>query len=87
MALTTGTVECLSIADDSGFTTIKDAQTQTNETFILWLNPRDITEFSRVLQSMWVSQIRQAIADGLAVTVAHATNSAIVTSVQLGAAD
>jgi|1186.fasta_scaffold517643_2 hypothetical protein len=84
MAFTTGVVRCVFTADDSGFTTITDNQTATNETLVLWFAPREITEFTRVLHSMWISQLREAMAGGIQVTLAHGDNDATVTSVQLG---
>ena len=84
MAFTTGPVLCVFTTDDSGFTTVTDTATATNETFVLWFGPRDITEFTRVLQSMWVSQLREAMAAGIQVVVAHGDNDATVSSIQLG---
>lgn len=83
MASTTGSVVCLQLGDDFGFTTIKNATTATNETFVLWFAPRQITEFTRVLQSMWVSLLRQAMANSLKVTIVTPTSSAQVSSVEL----
>ena len=74
------------MADDSGFTTIRDATTNTTETFILWFLPDQVTEFTRVLQSMWVSLLRESLSSGVPVTVVHADNSSIVGSVALGQA-
>lgn len=88
MPLKTGTVTCLHIGETSAFTTIQDAG-GVKETFILWFNPgvqipADLNAFTRVLHSMWVSLLREARAAGLPVTVSHPTNSAEITSVQLG---
>jgi hypothetical protein len=73
----------LQLGDDWGFTTIKDVTTATNETFVLWYAPKQITEFTRVLQSMWVSLLRQAMANSLQVTIGALDGSAQVASVQL----
>jgi len=83
MASITGSVVCLQLGDDWGFTTVKDVTTGTNETFVLWFGPKQITEFTRVLQSMWVSLLRQAMADSLQVTIGAVDGSAQVASVQL----
>ena len=86
----TGTVNCLRVADDSGFTQIRDAAGNT-ETFILWFLPgtsggipRTLNSFTRVLHSMWVSLLREAHAGGLTVRITHPTNSSEVLNVQLG---
>lgn len=83
MASTTGSVVCLQLADDWGFTTIKDATTAVNETFVLWFAPKQITEFTRVLQSMWVSLLRQAMANSLQVTIGTPDGSAQVSTLEL----
>ncbi|GGK76409.1 hypothetical protein [Mangrovihabitans endophyticus] len=83
MAVITGTVECVQIADDSGFTRIRDTTTGTAETLILWFAPVTVTEFTRVMQSMWVSLLREAMGNGLRVTAFHPDDSAFVGSLAL----
>ena len=84
MALTTGKVRCVQVLDDLGGTTIQVNAT-TKETFILWsAQSSEPPVRIRVMQSNWVSLLRQAIASNLEVTIGHAENSAIATSVQLG---
>jgi hypothetical protein len=86
MPAITGTVRCLQISETAGFTTIEETG-GTTETFILWFGttiPPALTSFSRVVQSMWVSVLREAHANGLTVSVTHPTGSAAVTNVQLG---
>lgn len=84
MATLSGTVECVQVADDSGFTRIRDTSTNTTETLILWFLPGQVTEFTRVLQSMWVSLLRESMSSGVPVTVIHPDDSANVGSVALG---
>jgi hypothetical protein len=84
MAQITGTVLCVQVADDSGFTRIRDAATNTTETLILWWLPSQVTEFTRVMQSMWVSLLRESMSSGVPVTIIHPDNSSIVGSVALG---
>ena len=86
----TGTVDCLSISEVAGFVTIEET-TGDKETFILWFSPGggsgippQLNAFTRVLHSMWVSQLREAHSNGLTVTISHPTNSAEVTTVRLG---
>jgi hypothetical protein len=85
-----GTVNCLQVSDTAGFTQIRDAAGNT-ETFILWFLPgtsggipRTLNSFTRVLHSMWVSLLREAVAGRLTVRVSHPTNSSEVLNVQLG---
>lgn len=82
MALTTGTVRCIQVLDDIGFTAIQVNAT-TKENLILWSADEHPVQ-ARVMQSNWVSLLRQAMASNLQVTLAHADGSAVVTSVQLG---
>lgn len=84
----TGTVRCIQVADDFGFTTINEQGTTTRETFILWWSgvstPRDPPVHTRIIHSDWVSFLRQAMVSSLPVIITHGDNSAIVTNVQLG---
>lgn len=86
MPTMTGTVKCLRLNEGAGFTTIEESPGVT-ETFILWFGttiPPDLTSFTRIVHSMWVSLLREAHANGLTVRISHPTNSAAVTDVQLG---
>jgi hypothetical protein len=84
-----GRVNCLRISDTAGFTEIRDAAGNT-ETFTLWFLPGTggipgtLNSFTRVLHSMWVSLLREALAGRLTVRVTHPTNSSEVLNVQLG---
>ncbi|MCZ6662652.1 MAG: hypothetical protein O6951_06985 [Actinobacteria bacterium] len=85
MALFTGTVECVSVNEGAGFTTLEDSTGDT-ETFILWFGttiPPQVTSFTRVMHSMWLSLLREAQTNGLSVTVSHPTGSAEVTNVRV----
>ena len=90
MAETIGTVRCLSISEVAAFTTI-DETSGGSEILILWFAPGTgggipptLTAFTRVLHSMWVSQLREAHANNLTVRLIHPSGSAEITSVQLG---
>lgn len=90
MAQITGTVRCLQVTDDFAFTMI-DPAAGLSEIFILWWFPgtgggipQDITAYSRIMHSMWVSLLREAHANGLNVTILHPDASAVVTTVRLG---
>jgi hypothetical protein len=86
MAFMTGNVTCVRLIDDAGFTQLVDA-TGEKETFILWFPPftsPEISAFERIMQSMWISLLREAHVNGLPVTVVHPEGGAIVTAVQLG---
>ena len=52
MAEMTGTVTCVRVFDDGGFTQITDGATGERETFTLWFLPREVSAFERILHSM-----------------------------------
>jgi hypothetical protein len=86
MPTVTGAVKCLRVNETYGFTTI-EASPGVTETFILWFGtsiPPDLTSFTRIAHSMWVSMLREAHANGLTVLISHPANSAAVSEVQLG---
>jgi hypothetical protein len=88
MPTKTGTVSCLQVAEFAAFTTVVDLA-GVQETFILWFNPGAqippvLNSFTRVLHSMWVSLLREAISNGTVVSVSHPTGSAAVEIVRLG---
>ena len=82
-----GTVRCLRVGDDFGFTTIVETGTEETETFIMWwggvTTPTDPPVHVRIVQSDWVAMLRDALVNDLRVTVTHPTNSAEVLNVQL----
>lgn len=91
MSHITGTVRCLSISDAAAFTTIEESGTGTKEIFILWWLPgtgggipNNLTSFTRIMHSMWVSLLREARSNALTVTIVHPSGSAEVTAVRLG---
>jgi hypothetical protein len=80
-----GTVDCVSVSEGAGFTTLEDANGD-KETFILWFSttiPSSLTAFTRVLHSMWLALLRDAAANGWSVTISHPTDSAEVTNVRV----
>jgi hypothetical protein len=83
-----GTVRCVRVGDDFGFTTVIEQGTNVDELFILWwggvTTPADPPVHVRIVQSDWVSLLRQAMASGISVDITHDTNSALVLNVQLG---
>lgn len=83
MATMTGTVSCVRVIDDAGFTQLVDAAGE-EEVFILWLAPPEISAFERIMHSTWVSLLREAMASGLPVTVVHPEGNARITALQLG---
>jgi hypothetical protein len=84
MAITTGSVNCVQVADDYGFFALRETGTGTQEVFVLWFFPDESTAISRILQSTWVSLLREARAGNIPVSVAHDDGSAEVRSLQLG---
>ncbi len=87
MADITGTVRCIRVSEGAGFTTIQDAVSGETETFILWFGtfiPSELTAFTRVVHSQWVSLLREAHTHNQTVTILHPDGSAEVTVVQVG---
>jgi hypothetical protein len=80
----TGTVTCVQVGDDFGFTTLQVTPT-TKETFILWTGTTtEPPVHTRIVQSDWIALLREAMAANLKVVVSHSDGSAIATAVQLG---
>lgn len=87
MATFTGTVDCISVNESSGFTSLRDAA-GTVEPFILWFGttiPPSRTALTQVIHSMWLSLLREAQSSGRTITISHPTNSAEVTNVRANA--
>lgn len=85
-----GTVQCVRVAASSAFVTIEEVGTGDTETFILWFLPgtssgipSTLTSFTRIMHSMWLSQLREGRARDLTVTVIHPNDSAEITALQL----
>lgn len=82
---TRGTAVCVLVLNtENAFTNIRDA-TGTIESFTLWAPGQPVIDFSPgVLQSMWLSLLREAIVSGTPVTVRHEEDSSGVQALQLG---
>ena len=82
---TRGTAVCVLVLNtETAFTTIQDATGMT-EIFTLWVPGQPVIDFSPgVLQSMWLSLLREAIVSGTPVTVRHDEVSGGVEALQLG---
>jgi len=83
MPIMTGTVSCIRVFDDAGFTQLVDSAGD-EEIFILWFAPPEISAFERIMHSTWVSLLREAMVNGLPVSVVHPDGNARITSLQLG---
>ena len=59
-----GTVNCLQVEDDLGFMGILDSATNIIEYFVIWNNPGDPSAFTRVLQTMWLSFLKESLTGG-----------------------
>lgn len=80
MALTTGTVTCLNLADTFGFVSIRTSPT-TEEAFILWFgNNRSPGPIA-----LWIPELQLALARGLSVVIQHGTSSAFIDAVRINA--
>lgn len=91
MAAIIGTVRCISVSDIAAFTTINQSGSSATETLILWFapgsgggTPPDLTSFTRILHSMWLAMLRDAITNNVEVTVIHPDNSGAISSIRLG---
>jgi hypothetical protein len=78
------------VGEFAGWTQIEDASGE-REIFILWFNPgvtipQELTAFTRVLHSMWLSLLREAQTNTSTVTIFHPENSAEETDIVLGEA-
>jgi len=82
VVVSTGTVNCLQVGDDFGFISINKAGGVT-EILILWYGPSEPSAFTRVMHSMWLSMLREAMAAGKVVNLTHESTSAFVTIVQV----
>jgi len=74
MATITGAVECIRLGDDIGFVRIREGSGDT-ETLLIWFSPSDPSAFTRVLHSMWVSILRDAITSNKTVTAITSSSS------------
>lgn len=69
MPFSTGTVECIRINVTFSFLTIKESGTGMLETFTLWANVDEESAFTRILQSMWLSILRDSLVSGTKVRI------------------
>ena len=82
MPTITGVVECVRIADDNAFVRIRESGGDL-ETLIVWFSPSDPSAFTRVMHSMWVSILRDAITSNKTVTAITASGGAQILSLTL----
>jgi len=81
MANTTGTVDCLSLADFSSFVAIRTGP-GSQEAFILWFGDRR----SAGPIALWIPELSLALARGLTVSITHGESSAFIDEVRINAA-
>lgn len=79
MALT-GTVDCLQLADGSGFVGIRTSPTSVTA-FILWFGDQR----SAGPIALWIPELSIALARGLNVTITHGATSAFIDAVRINA--
>ncbi|OUS97406.1 hypothetical protein CA951_03430 [Rhodococcus sp. NCIMB 12038] len=82
MAQRTGTVICVLVTEDAGFTSVRDVN-GVSEGYALWMG-QPPTAAERVTHSMWITLLRESIITGHKVTVTHGDYDARISSVQLG---
>ncbi len=84
MATSKGPVNYLQVTSNLGKVNIRDETDSRDESFLLW--NREPTAISdRIIHSMYVSLVREAIAQSKKIKIAHATDSALVDSLILEA--
>jgi hypothetical protein len=91
MAETVGRVSCMRVGDDYGVISLINNATRQSEVFVLWWFPTigigippELTSYTRVMHSMWISLLREARTNNLNVTIVHPDLSPVVLAVQLG---
>ncbi|MFK0259238.1 hypothetical protein [Streptomyces sp. NPDC090445] len=85
MPTTTGNVRCLLVGEDYAFTQIRRMDGR-DEVFVLWFpGLDDASAFTRIRQSIWVSQLRDAIVGNTQLVIASPDGSALVQSIELRA--
>jgi hypothetical protein len=77
-------VQCVRVTPDAAFTCINEQGATVSDIFILWWDGLGGPYSPRIVQSDWVSLLRQGLASGIPVTVTHDNNSSYVLNVQLG---
>jgi hypothetical protein len=91
---TTGLASCLSVGDGYAFTSIvyrvvQGGVNNQREFFILWWNgvttPWQPDANLLAKHGHWISLLEDAMASNFRVTIGHPEDSAVVTSVQVGA--
>src|SRR5688572_25683749 len=98
MAEMTGNVHCLRIGNDYAFTAISTSiaspvvgsgagiagPLRRTEFFTLWFFPTELSSYTRIMHSMWVSVLRDARSNNLEVTISYEDSSSRVLAVQSG---
>lgn len=59
-----GKVNCLQVQDDLAFMGVLDNATNVVEFYVIWNNPGDPSAFTRVLQTMWLSLLKESLQAG-----------------------
>lgn len=77
MAITSGLVRYVKVADDYGFTQVEEEGTGDLETFIIWFS--DTGAGGPI--GFWTLQLMTALAQGLPVDISHEDGSAYVQQV------
>lgn len=90
MAVASGSVVCVYVSEPAAFVSI-EPERGARETFVLWYEsgvgdgvPADLTAFTRIVQSMWLSILREVQSNGTRVTITHRPQSAHVLALELG---
>ena len=81
MPVFTGEPDKVFVNEIIAVVTLTQVATDTTEHFLLWSEiGKTYTPSERLLHGMWLSLVRDALADGRNVRVAHPDGSALITS-------
>jgi hypothetical protein len=87
MPITSGLVDYLKVGGDYGFVGLREEGTNELELFIIWFFPEEPSAFDRILHSMQLSLLQDALVSRLRVRISHEEESALITQVQVDAAE
>jgi hypothetical protein len=75
---TIGTVESIKVGDDFCFISVRDEVSNTSEYFFVWADVGETSAYERILQSMHLSMLRDALIHRLRVEITHGETSSNV---------
>ena len=80
---TVGIVEWIKVGDDFGYIAVREEESDTIEYFYVWSNTGETSAYERILQSMHLSMLRDALVHRLRVEISHGETSSNVEGVAI----